>query len=57
MSYTAIITRIKTRPHSNADRLQLGTCLGNQVVVGLDTKDGELGIYFSTDGQLSERMC
>jgi hypothetical protein len=54
MSYHAIVTRIKTRPHPNADKLQLGTAAGNQVVVGLDTQDGELGVYFNTDGQLSE---
>lgn len=56
MSYQAIITRVKTRPHPNADRLQLGTCCGFQVVVGLDTKDGELGVFFPADGQLSVPM-
>lgn len=57
MSYTAIVTAIRTRPHPSADRLQLGTCLGNQVVVDLDTADGELGVFFPTDGQLSHEMC
>lgn len=57
MSYTAIITRITTRPHPNADRLKLGTCHGNQVVVGLDTQDGALGLFFPTDGQLSHEYC
>lgn len=56
-SYAAVVTKITVRPHPNADRLQLGTCLGNQVVVGLDTKDGELGVFFPTDGQLSHEFC
>jgi hypothetical protein len=38
MSYEAIVARIHTRPHPNADRLQLGTVCGHQVVVGLDTR-------------------
>ncbi len=57
MSYSAIICKIKTRPHPNADRLLLGNCLGNQVVVGLDTPDDSLGIFFPTDGQLSHEYC
>lgn len=56
MSYTAIAARITVRPHPNADKLQLGNVLGNQVVVGLDTHDGDLGVYFPTDGQLSHEM-
>lgn len=57
-TYFAIVCRIHVRPHPGADRLQLGTCYGgNQVVVGLDTKDGELGIFFPSDGQLSEEFC
>lgn len=54
MTYNAFITRItNVRKHSNADRLLLGDCFGQTVVVGLDTKEGELGIYFPTDGKLS----
>jgi hypothetical protein len=57
MSYQAIVSKISVRPHPNADRLQLGICHGNQVIVGLDTVDGELGIYFGPDGQLSHDFC
>lgn len=57
MSYQAIVTAIRVRPHPGADRLLLGTCLGNQVVVGTDTADGELGVFFPTDGQLSHEYC
>jgi hypothetical protein len=56
--YKAIIIKLKNvRPHPNADRLKLATCEGNQVVVGLDANEGDLGIYFPTDGQLSEEFC
>lgn len=51
--YNAIVTKIQTRPHPNADKLQLGLCHGHQVVVGLETQDGELGVFFPADGQLS----
>jgi hypothetical protein len=57
MTYKAIVAPIRTRPHPNADRLQLGTCLGYQVVVGLDTQDGEIGVFFRSDGQLSEEFA
>ena len=57
MSYSAIVTKIHTRPHPNADRLLLGTCLGSQVVVGLETQDGSLGVFFPTDGLLSHDYC
>ena len=54
MAYTAFITRIKNvRPHPNADRLQLGECFGNTIVVSLEYEDNQLGIYFPSDGQLS----
>lgn len=54
MSYSAIVARVNVRPHPNADRLQIGTVNGIQVIVGIDTQDGELGVYFPFDGQLSE---
>ena len=56
--YNAYVIKIKNvTKHSNADRLQVGTCFGNQVIVSLETKDGDLGIYFPTDGQLSIEYC
>lgn len=58
MSYKAIVTRLKNvRPHGNADRVKLATCVGNQVVIGLDSEDDELGVYFPSDGQLSHEFC
>ena len=54
MAYTAFITRIKNlRPHPNADRLQMGECFGNTVIVSLEYENNQLGIYFPSDGQVS----
>ena len=56
--YKATVLRIKNvRPHPNADRVQLATCHGNQVVVGLDVQEGHMGVYFPSDGQLSHEFC
>ena len=52
--YNAYVTTIKNvRKHPDADRLQLGECFGNTVCVNLDYTEGQIGVYFPTDGQLS----
>lgn len=52
--YKAYITKLKNvRLHPNADRLQLGDCFGNTVCVDLSYTEGQIGVYFPTDGQLS----
>lgn len=54
MAYTAFVTRIKNlHKHPNADRLQIGECFGNSVVVSLDYENNQLGVYFPCDGRLS----
>jgi len=56
--YQAFVCKLQNvRPHSNADRIKLGTVFGSQVVIGLDNTEGELGVYFPTDGQLSTEFC
>ena len=57
--YTGFVTTIKNvRPHPNADRLDLGDCFGNTVCIGRgDFADGDVVVYFPTDGQLSEEFC
>ena len=58
MAYTAFITRIKNlRLHPNADRLQMGECFGNTVIVSLEYKNNQLGVYFPSDGQVSEEFA
>ena len=52
--YNAYITRLKNlHKHPNADRLQIGECFGNAVVVSMEYEDNQLGVYFPSDGQLS----
>ena len=57
MTYKAIIAPVKVRQHPNADKLQLADVAGSTIVVGLDTTDGELGVFFPTDGKLSPEYC
>lgn len=58
MSYNAIVCKLSNvRRHSNADRLNVASANGNQVIVGLDHKDGDLGIFFGEGGALTEAMC
>ena len=58
MAYNGYVTTIKNlRKHPNADRLQLGECFGNTVCVSMEYTDNQIGIYFPTDGQLSEEFC
>jgi hypothetical protein len=45
------------REHSNADRLKLTTIYSNQVIVGVDCEEGDLGIYFPTGVCLSEEFA
>lgn len=52
------IVQIKDlRKHTNADRLQIATIFGNNVVVDLNTHVGDVGVFFPVDLQLSERFC
>lgn len=52
--YHPIVCRISIRLHPNADRLNLGTASGHQVVISKDIEDQELGLYFPTDSQILE---
>ena len=56
--YYGIVTTLKNvRAHPNADKMKLADCFGNTVCVGLDAAEGEIVIYFPTDGQLSVEYC
>ena len=55
--YKAIVGKIHTRPLEGSNNIQLGTVLGYQVIVGKDVTDGELGIFFEQDGQLSTEFA
>ena len=52
--YKAYITTLtNVRKHPNADRLLLADVFGNTVCVSTNYCEGEIGVYFPTDGQLS----
>lgn len=56
--YKAYVTTLKNvRKHPNADKLLLADCFGNTVCVSLDYTEGMVGVYFPTDGKLSEEFC
>ena len=58
MAYCGYVTTLKNvRPHSNADCMKLADCFGNTICVGIDAVEGEIGVYFPTDGQLSVEYC
>ena len=49
--YKAYVVEVKElRPHNNADRLQIATFFGNDTSVSLNTKIGDIGVYFPVDG-------
>lgn len=54
-NYAAVVVEIKTlKPLVNADRVQGAIIFGNQVIVDLDTKIGDIGLYFPLETQLSK---
>lgn len=56
--YKAIVGKlVNVREHPKADRLKLATISGCQVVVGLDAKEGDMGIFFPEDGRVSTDFC
>lgn len=59
MAYCGYVTNLKNvREHPNADRLVLADCFINTVCVAKDKyTEGQLGVYFPVDGQLSMEFC
>lgn len=52
-NYIATSIRLTNiRPHSNANKLQLSQVMGNQIVVGLEQKVGDLGVYFPLECEI-----
>lgn len=52
------ITQIKNiRKHSNADRLLVGECFRNNVIVDLEIKENEIGLYIPTDMKLGQEFA
>lgn len=57
-NYSAIVYKItNTRPHSNADRLNCSNIFTNNVIIGKDIKEGDIGVFFPVECQLSKEFC
>ena len=55
--YKAIVCELTdVRQHPNADKLQIANALGYNIIVGMDAKDGDVGVIFPCDGKLSHEM-
>ena len=54
-AYVVVLRQL--RKHPNADKLKIATFFGNDTCVSLDAAEGEIGIYFPVDLQLSEEFC
>ena len=59
MGHCGYVTTLNNvRPHPNADRLVLANCFQSTVCVAKDTyTEGQIGVYFETDLQLSMEYC
>ena len=56
--YNGYVVEVKElRKHNNADRLMIATFFGNDTVGSLETKVGDVGVYFPVDGQLSAEFA
>ena len=49
-----IVALDKLRKHSNADRLQIATIDFQDVVTGLDAKEGDVYVYFPVEGKINK---
>lgn len=58
MNNTARVIKIHSiEKHPNADRLQVVSLFGTQVITDMSAKQGDLMIYFDSNLQLSEEYC
>lgn len=56
--YCAVVAYLKgVRKHPNADRLQIAECMGYNVIVDMNSREGDKVVLFPDDGQLSEKYC
>ena len=57
MYYATICKLTNVRKAPNSDNLNLANVCGAQIIVGKEVKDGDLGIFFPSEGRLSEAFC
>lgn len=51
-----IVILNNVRRHQNADRLQCVMIDGNNVVIGNNAKDGDLGIFFPLESKINDEF-
>lgn len=57
-NYNAVVVELNgVHKHSNADRLQCVNIFGNNVIVGLDAKDGDVGLFFPIESQIGKEFA
>ena len=57
-NYAATVVKISNlRPHSNADRLICTNIFGNNVIVGKETKIGDVGLFFPLESQIGKEFA
>ena len=57
-NYVGRVVRVKNvRKHPNADRLQLANCFINTIIIDLNVKEGDLGVYFPSGCKLGKEFC
>ena len=57
-NHCGYVVKVKElRAHPNADKMQIATFFTNDTCVSLDTKLGDIGVYFPCDLQLSAEFC
>lgn len=58
MEHCAYITTLNNlHRHPNADRLMIGECFGNQVIVDNKYTEGQIGIYFPSDMRIGKEFA
>ena len=56
--YNAYVVKINDlQKHPNADKLQIAKVFGLSVIVGQDVHEGDIMIYFPSDGQLNKEFA
>lgn len=57
-NYNAIVVKIDNlRKIEKADRLLATNIFGNNVIVGINTKEGDIGLYFPLESQIGEEFA
>ncbi len=57
-NYFGKVVRIdQIRKHPNADNLAIARIYDKDIIVGIETQKGDLGVYFKVGTQLLEKFC